>query len=142
MFFLGITVAFLLFLIIISLGVFTSSPQEVSSILVFNKPKVNIDMRVFDLEQFKNLKPFPGIGTLYSYIAANRANKSVTGFIVAASMDEARATLQNEGIIVSAIKEAVIGRDNPFISYYQTITVPVVLPVTAVKTTTSSTKTK
>ena len=67
MFFMGITVMFLLFLIIISLGVFLSKPSEVSSVLVFNKPKVNIDMSIFDSDQFKNLQPFTEMETQYSY---------------------------------------------------------------------------
>jgi len=121
MFFMGITVMFLLFLAVISFGVFLSSPKEVSPVLVFNKPKVNIDMSVFDSDQFNNLQPFPEMQTQYSYSATAKDNKLRTGFITAASMDQAKATLESQGLIVSDIKEVAVGRDNPFIPYYQAV---------------------
>jgi len=123
MFFIGITVMFLLFLVAISLGVFLSKPKEVSSVLVFNKPKVNIDMNIFDSDQFKELQPFPEMETQYSYKAATKDKKQATGFISAVSEDQARDILVSRGLIVSELKEVEIGRDNPFASYYQQATV-------------------
>ena len=124
MFFLVITVVFLLFLIIISFGVFSSKPSEDSSVLVFNEPKVNIDMKIFDSDQFKNLLPLPEIPPQYSYEAVTRANKLETGFISANSIDEAKKALEDRGLNVSEVKEVESGRNNPFIPYYQTITAP------------------
>ena len=126
MFFLGITVIFLLFLIIISLGVFLSKPKEVSSALVFNKPKVNIDMRIFDSDQFKNLQLFTEMKTQYSYKGVTQKNKVETGFISAVSIEEARTLLESKGLTISEIKELEIGRVNPFTPYYQ----PAVAPIT------------
>ena len=124
MFFMGITIMFLLFLIVISLGVFTSGPKEVSPVLVFNKPKVNIDMSIFDSEQFKNLQPFIRMEMQYSYKAKTRDNRLETGFISAVSINQAKADLENRGLTVSEIKEVEIGRDNPFIPYYQSVVAP------------------
>ncbi len=122
MFFMGITAVFLLFLIIFSLGVFLSKPKEVSPVLVFNKPKVNIDMSVFDSDQFKNLQIFPEMETQYSYRAIGKDKKIKTGFISAISPDQAKTILESMGLILSELKEVEIGRDNPFIPYYQIIT--------------------
>jgi predicted tellurium resistance membrane protein TerC len=118
MFFLGITVMFLLFLIIISLGVFLSKPKEILPVMVFNEPKVNIDMSVFNSDQFKNLRPFPEMETQYSYKATTKNNQPETGFISAISIDQARTILESMGLTVSELKEVKIGRDNPFTSYY------------------------
>jgi len=127
-FFMIITVIFLLFLVFVSLAVFFSKPKEVLQALVFNKPKVNIDMSIFDSDQFKGLQPLTEMEIQYSYTAVNRANKTETGFISAASIDQARKALEDRGLTVSELKEAEIGRDNPFIPYYQ------VLPATTTKT--------
>ena len=120
MFFMGITAVFLLILIVISLGVFLSKPKEVSPVLVFNKPKVNIDMNVFESEQFKNLQPFTEMKVQYSYKALTKDNKFQSGFISAASKDQARALLVGNGLNVTDIQEIQIGRSNPFTPYYQT----------------------
>lgn len=118
-FFLIITVMFLLFLAVISFVVFSSKPKAVSPVLVFNKPKVNINMDIFNSDQFKNLQPFTGIETQYSYKAVTKDNKPQVGFISATSIDQATQMLTERGLTVSEIKEAGIGRDNPFAPYYQ-----------------------
>jgi predicted tellurium resistance membrane protein TerC len=118
-FFVGITAVFLLFLLVISLGVFLSKPKEDSYVLVFNKPKVSIDMSVFDSEQFKNLQLFPEMEIQYSYKALDKNNQPTAGFISATSQDGAVASLKAAGLSVSDIRETGIGRDNPFIPYYQ-----------------------
>ena len=124
MFFIGITVMFLLFLAVISFGVFLYEPKKVSPMLTFNKPKVNIDMKVFDSDQFKNLQPFVGMSTQYSYKAFTKNNKIETGFISSSSADQARKTLEGKGLNVSEIKEVIVGRDNPFVSYYPSVAPP------------------
>ncbi len=118
MFFLGITIAFLLFLFVIFLGVFMAEPSENSLVVVFNKPKVNIDMRVFSTEQFKNLQPFSEMQTQYSYKANDKNNKERTGFITAVSMEAAKVDLESRGLIVIELKEVETGRLNPFTPYY------------------------
>ena len=124
MFFMGITVMLLLFLAVISSGVFLSKPKEVSPVLVFNKPKVNIAMRIFDSDQFKNLQPFTEMKTQYSYKVLTRNNQPSSGFISATSIDQAKTILEDIGLLVTEIKEAEIGRGNPFTPYFQHIITP------------------
>lgn len=130
----GITVVLLLFLLLIFFGVFMAKPPEVSPALVFNKPKVNIDMAVFDSDQFKNLQPFPEMQAQYSYTAITKDKKTQTGFISAVSIEQARTVLQGIGLTVSDIKEVQIGRDNPFASYYQLVALPAAGTKTTPKT--------
>lgn len=122
MFIMGITIIFLLFFVVISFVVFLAQPKAVAPELVFNRPKVNIDMAVFDSDQFKNLQAFTQMETQYSYTAVTKNNKQQTGFISAVSADQARAILIGMGLAVTDLKEAEIGRDNPFSPYYQQVT--------------------
>jgi hypothetical protein len=115
---------FLLFLIIVSFGVFLSKPKEFLPALVFNKPKVNIDMSIFDTDQFKNLRPFPAMETQYSYNATTKDNKSVSGFVSAPSLNDAQNILTGQGLFVIQIKQTQVGRDNPFIPYYASSAAP------------------
>jgi hypothetical protein len=121
MFLMGIVIMFLLFLLVVFFGVFFSQPKEVSPALVFNKPKVSIDMSVFDSEQFKSLESFTEMETQYSYTAVTKDKKQESGFISAVSEDEARTILTAMGLTVTNIKEAEIGRDNPFSPYYEMV---------------------
>ncbi len=124
-FFLGITVVFLILLVFVSLAVFLATPKEVPTVLVFNKPKVTINMDVFNLDQFKSLYPFTEMTIQFSYTAQTKDGNSVSGFISAISADEATKTLQDSGYTVLTIKEVEIGRDNPFTPYYQDVIAPV-----------------
>ncbi|MCX6720936.1 MAG: hypothetical protein NTW11_03985 [Candidatus Staskawiczbacteria bacterium] len=119
MFFLGITAMFLLLLVVISLGVFMSKPSGGSFAVVFNRPKVNIDMSVFSTDQFKNLLPLPEMQIQYNYTATDQNKKQKSGFIMSVSIDQAKADLEAIGLVVNDIKEAEIGRTNPFTPYYQ-----------------------
>ena len=118
MFFMVITAMFLLFLVVISLVVFLSKPEEVLPVMTFNKPKVNIDIKIFDSDQFKNLQLFTEMKTQYSYKANDKNNKERTGFITAVSMEAAKVDLESRGLIVIELKEVETGRLNPFTPYY------------------------
>lgn len=118
MFFVGITIMFLLFVILISLGVLFAKPKPVSPLIVFNKAKVNLNMSILDTDQFKNLQPFSQMEPQYSYKATTKANKPKNGFITATSPDQARTILQDMGLTVADIQVVQPGRDNPFIPYY------------------------
>ena len=118
-FFMGITVVFLLFLIIVFLGVFLSKPKQVLKVQVFNKSKVSIDMKIFDTDQFKRLQPFVEMETQYSYKIVEKDGKVETGFMSANSAEQVRKILEGRGLTVSDIKETEIGRENPFTPYYQ-----------------------
>ena len=127
MFFMGITVAFLLFLTVVFLVVFLSEPTKGSLVIVFNKPKVNIDMTIFDSQQFKDLQPPVEIQTLYSYTAMDQGGLPKAGFVTAASQDDAEQIILGMGLISPKIKIVESGRDNPFTPYY-TPAVKVVIP--------------
>ena len=130
-FFMIITAIFILFLVTISLGVFMSKPNEVLPVLIFNKAKVNIDMKIFDSDQFKSLQPFTEMQVQYTYKAIARNKQPRSGFISATSEDEAKTTLAGMGLNVSEIKEIEIGRDNPFTPYYASVTVSTSVTKTA-----------
>ncbi len=123
-FFMGITIIFLLFLLAVFLGVFLAKPKQATQTVVFNKPKVDINMNIFDSDQFKDLKPFIKMEMQYSYTATTESDQPRSGFITAASIDQARERLISMGLTVIKLEEAEIGRDNPFTPYYQDITLP------------------
>lgn len=124
MFFLGITVALLIFLTLAFSFVFFSKPKEVNPVLVFNKPKVNINMTIFDSDEFKKLEPFSEMEMQYQYTATDEDNKELQGFISAVSLDEARNILVNMKLNVLTLKPAEIGRSNPFTPYYEAAPTP------------------
>ena len=115
----GIIAGFLLLLVFISFGVFVIKPSGGPSMVQFNKPKVAVDLKIFDSDQFKNLDAFPQMQMQFSYKAMAKDGKTQSGFISAASEDDAKIVLTNMGLTVSEIKESEIGRDNPFTPYYQ-----------------------
>ena len=129
MFFMGITAMFLFLMVAVALLVFLSQPAEVSSQLVFNKPKVSVNLDIFNSEQFKNLELFGQMEMEFSYTATTTKGKTVQGKVSAASEDDARKILGDEQLSVTDIKLLETGRDNPFVPYYQTV-----VPVPTIKT--------
>ena len=119
-FFMGITASLVLFLIFISLWVFLSKPTQPKSSSTFNKPKVNVNLAILDLTQFKNLEHFELIPLQFSYIATTSKKVTIKGFISAVSKEEAIKMLQDAKLQVVEVKETVVGRDNPFLPYSAT----------------------
>ena len=120
MFFLAILILLVLFLVSVSLIVFLAKPEASTQSLVFNKPKVSIDVSIFDSDQFKNLQPFTQMEIQYTYQATAKDGKQIEGFISAISKDEAQKMLIDSGLTVTDLKESQIGRDNPFTPYFET----------------------
>ena len=118
-FFIGITAVFLLILVSITFFVFMAQPQQVAQELVFNKPKVNINFKVLDSDKFKELLPFNEMQRQFAYTAENENGAVESGFISAISIGEARKILESIDLTVQDIKEAEIGRENPFSPYYE-----------------------
>jgi predicted tellurium resistance membrane protein TerC len=118
MFFMGITVVFALLVLFVSLAVFLSSPTEVEPALVFNKTKININMRIIDSEKFKELSPYSEIAVQFAYTATTKEDKDVEGFVTAVSEEEAKKMLEAAGFIEISLKEVDMGRNNPFTPYY------------------------
>ncbi len=118
-FFTGITGIFAFLLLMIALFVFLAKPKEVAPDLVFNKPKININLDLLNSDQFKRLEPFSEMEMQFVYTGTTIKGKSAEGKISAVSIEEARAMLEQQGLTVSEIKEAEVGRENPFTPYYQ-----------------------
>lgn len=127
-FFVGITVIFLLFLAAIFSGVFLAKPKEAPPPTAFNKPKVDINMNVFDSNQFKELLPFSEMQIQYFYTATTREGQERSGFITAVSIEQAEEILTGRGLTVNVLKETEIGRENPFVPYYQEVILPTPAP--------------
>ena len=120
-FFLGITISLVVFLLFVTIGVFLSKPKKVPETMVFNKAKISIDMNFFNDDQFNRLEPFVQMQTQFVYTATKEDGEPMSGFISADSKEEATKILENIGLTVVSIKEAEIGRENPFTPYSQII---------------------
>lgn len=116
-FFLGITVVFLIALIVISLVVFFAKPKDVQPEFVFNRPKVSINVNALNSDEIKSLEPFPEMEIEFAYEAFTVDRKRVVGSIWAISEIEAIKALEELKLFVSEIEEVGIGRDNPFQMY-------------------------
>ena len=99
MFFLGITILFLLVLSIIGTIVFFSKPEPTSIEQVFIKPKIKINFEVLDLEQVKGSLLMGRIEKEFSYQAVTDKGEEKTGSIFAATMEEAKKILEESGLI-------------------------------------------
>ena len=118
MFFLGITILFLLVLSVIGTVVFFSKPEPVSTEQVFIKPKIKIDFEVLDLEQVKGGLLMGRVQKEFVYSAVTSGGEQRTGSIFTATREEAQKILEESGLILATIKEVEIGRKNPFTPYY------------------------
>lgn len=106
-----------LFLAGIAFWVLLSQPKPPPAELVFNKPKISINMDVFDSEEFKNLQPFTELRMQFQYKANTTEGEQVSGFVQAVSAKEAREILAEAGMVVLELEESGIGRENPFTPY-------------------------
>lgn len=119
MFFMGITILFLLFLLVVSFGVFLSKPKPAQQQLVFNRPKIDINLQVLESEQVKNLEPAVQMDLQFKYTALTDKGVTTSGIITAVSEAEAQKILQGMRLTRIVLEEAKVGRENPFAPYYQ-----------------------
>lgn len=117
-FFIGITIAFVLFLLIITSLVFLAKPKAVAPELVFNRPKIDINLQILDSELVKNLEPVVQMDLQFRYSATTNKGVKTSGIITAVSKEEAMKILQAMQLSSIVIKKANIGRENPFTPYY------------------------
>ncbi len=89
----------------------------------FKMPDVNINFDVVDSDQVKNLEPFTNIQTEYNYVAIDASGNQSLGTISATSAEEAKNLLMANGLQVSSLQEIGVGRTDPFVSYYQQVTI-------------------
>lgn len=117
MFFMGITISFVLFLLVISLFVFLSRPKPAEEQLVFNRPKVDINLEILELDQVKNLEPAEKMDLQFKYTAINSKGQKTSGIVTAVSAEEAQKILQGMQLSAATLEEAKLGRENPFSPY-------------------------
>ena len=118
MFFLGITILFLMVLSVIGTIVFFSKPEPVPVEQVFIKPKIEINFEVLDLEQVKGSLLMGRVQKEFSYLGQTDKKEQRSGSIFAASIEEAKKILEDSGLTSITLEEVLIGRSNPFVPYY------------------------
>ena len=97
--------------------IFFSKPSKDQLSVEFNKPKVTINFKVFDSDQFKSLQSFDTIQFQFNYTAKDQTKKIVSGYIAADSKDEAMKMLQDKGFSDIELQDVSSGRDNPYVPY-------------------------
>lgn len=117
MFFTGITILFALVLAIISLVVFLSKPKPVAEKLVFNRPKIDINLQVLESDQIKMFEPAVQMDLQFKYEAVTKKGVKRSGIITAVSEEEAYKILEGMELVSINIEKAEAGRENPFAPY-------------------------
>ena len=117
-FFAGITILFLLILLVIGTVVFFSKPKPAPSEQVFVKPDIKIDFAVLDFEQVKKSSLMERVQKEFVYSAITDKGGQKSGNIFAATMEDAQKTLEGTGLVSVVLEEVSIGRENPFTPYY------------------------
>jgi hypothetical protein len=75
------------------------------------------DFSIMDSAKVKNLKLFDQIETSFAYVVVDQQGKQIIGNVSAVDQGNAQKALESNGYKVVEIKEANIGRNNPFVSY-------------------------
>jgi hypothetical protein len=120
MFFLGITILFLLVLYAVGSAVFFYQP-EVNSVeeqAYFIKPKIKIDFSVLDLQQVTGSTLMGRVQKEFVYSGQTEQGEQETGSVFAATKDEAQNNLKDMGLTMITLEEIAVGRENPFEPYY------------------------
>lgn len=110
----------LIFLVLFSLilgWIFISKPSKNQISVEFNKPKVTINFKVLDSDQFKSLQSFTSIQPQFKYTGKDASKKPVVGYIAAETKDDALKALQSKGFSEVEVSEVSEGRDNPYVPY-------------------------
>ncbi len=123
MFFLGITILFLLVLFVVGTFVFFSKPKSIPAEQVFIKPQININFEILDSEQVKGSLLMGRVQQEFTYQSVTDKGKQKSGNIFAASIEEAKKVLEDSGLISVILEKVLIGRENPFTPYYAPTTI-------------------
>ena len=81
------------------------------------QPDVTINMSILDSQAVQQLQSFPNSVRQFSYTAVDSAGKSVAGTIGAFNDADAKNQLQKMGLSAKTIREANVGRQEPFTPY-------------------------
>lgn len=120
MFFWGIALSLIVFLAIISLIVFlpdflsknSNTPADMTSL-----PDITVNLNILDSDKVKNLQPPSSLPIAFTYTVQDKNGIQIQGNISAASKQDAQSILEKADFKVISLKEANIGRTNPFVSY-------------------------
>jgi hypothetical protein len=118
MFFLGITILFLLFLSVVGAVVFFSKPEPTPVELAFTRPKIEINLEVLDSEQIKGSLIMTRMQKEFIYSAETDKGVKKAGSVFAATTEEATKKIEDMKLIIIDLKEVEVGRENPFTPYY------------------------
>lgn len=124
MFFLGITILFLLFLLAVGLFVFLSPPKTYEPESVFIKPDIKVNFEILDSIEVRDRAIMGRIGREFYYVMKTLDGEEITGNIFAESFEKAEEVLKESGLILVSLEEAEVGRENPFAPYYTVIIPP------------------
>lgn len=121
MFFLGITILFLLFLLAVGLFVFLAPPKKYEAESVFIKPDIQVNFDVLDSLEVKNRVIMGRIGREFNYVMKSLDGQELTGSLFAESLEKAKEILEESGLVLVSLEETEVGRENPFTPYYTVI---------------------
>lgn len=79
------------------------------------KPKININFDLLDSDQVKGLLEFSEIPVQFNYTATDINKQEVSGSITSFSKEDAISVLKQQGLEVTNIEQAGIGRNEPFL---------------------------
>ncbi len=116
-FFLGITVLFVLIILVIGVGVLFAKPVDVPKEQVFINPKVKVDLAILGATQVRGINIMDRLEKVFTYEALEKGVPR-NGTILAIDQEDAEKKLKGRGYSIVKIEEAQVGRENPFTPYY------------------------
>ena len=81
------------------------------------KPDIAINFTIVDSDKFKNLESFAPMESQFTYVVEDQKGKQISGTILAVTGPDAKRALESAGFKVVSVKEASVGRSEPFVSY-------------------------
>ena len=120
--FIGGTIVVLILLalaifLIIFLPDFLGKPGTISNPPLSGSQNITLNLGIIDLPQVKNLEPFSGLETKFTYTVLDKDGKQIIGTIVAPSKERAQSILEGAGFKVVSFSVMNVGRSEPFASY-------------------------
>lgn len=106
-------------LTIIGLVVLLAKPKPVPIEWAFVVPKIVINFDVLKSPKIQNLELLPEMDKQFDYQAKTAKGLDQKGRISAPSEEKAAEILTGLGLKLIILKEVGIGRDNPFLPYYE-----------------------
>lgn len=117
-FLISIVAGLVIFLLLVTLAVFLARPRAVSKIELYQTPNITIDFSVFDQEQLKSSDILGKIPLEFTYVAKTKLGFQTKGTVIAPTEEEALKMLAEKEISDITLSGPLVGRENPFVSYY------------------------